>query len=338
MRLREIAIWTTCILLAACTGGRETPPEPTAEPAVAATTESQERVADVEQVFGDEVDEFLRTLDPQLRLQIDKKYEKQVEFFNEKLNYLGEAVKQASGQLQQELKTLYDMLEGQVQQLENTVDDLIMCQIPQWAEMNHRLLEELHRTNEAFASMINSHPEANVLGRRKKMAERKGIVTFKGEPMTLLGPDVGPGQPAPAFEVLDTDLNPVELQQFRGKVILISAVPSIDTPVCQAQTRRFNQEAADLGAVVLTISMDLPFAHKRFCAAEGIDSVMMLSDFRDSKFVDAYGVLVKELGLIARAVYVIDKSGKIVYRQIVPEITQEPDYEPALAAARQAMQ
>jgi thiol peroxidase len=168
------------------------------------------------------------------------------------------------------------------------------------------------------------------------MEQRDGIVTFKGKPMTLLGPDLREGTTAPGFTVMGMDLKPVGLSDYAGQVIVISAVPSVDTPICETQTRRFDQEAGRLKGQVLTISMDLPFAQKRFVESHGIRNISLVSDFKDKDFATKYGLLIKELGLIARSVFVINKEGLIVYRQIVDEMTREPNYEPALAAAREA--
>lgn len=171
------------------------------------------------------------------------------------------------------------------------------------------------------------------------MQERKGLVTIHGNPLTLVGPEVKPGQAAPEFTVLDNDLNPKGIKDYAGKVLVISAVPSLDTPVCDMETRRFNSEAANLGEAVqiLTISMDLPFAQKRWCGAAGVDKLATLSDHREASFGLAYGVLIKELRLLARAVFVVDKAGKVTYAQLVPEVTNEPDYAAVLAAARAAL-
>jgi thiol peroxidase len=167
-----------------------------------------------------------------------------------------------------------------------------------------------------------------------EMEERTGIITMKGNPLTLVGKELKEGVPAPDFEVLDNNLSPVKLSSFRGKVCVISSVPSLDTPVCDMETRRFNLEAGDLGADVqiLTISMDLPFAQKRWCGAAGVDKVVTLSDHRNASFGTAYGVLIKELRLLARAVFVLDREGIIRYIQTVKEITEEPDYESVLGA------
>lgn len=167
------------------------------------------------------------------------------------------------------------------------------------------------------------------------MQERTGIVTFKGNPFTLLGPEVKVGDKAPDFAVVDNGLQPVSLAAYAGKVKIISTVPSLDTPVCDSETRRFNQEAAGLpgDVVVLTVSLDLPFAQKRWCGAAGIDKVVTLSDYQNRSFAGAYGVLLKELKLLTRAVFVVDAADVIRYIQIVPEVTSEPDYAAAIAAA-----
>jgi thiol peroxidase len=161
------------------------------------------------------------------------------------------------------------------------------------------------------------------------MNERKGIVTMKGNPVTLVGTEVKVGDAAPDCIALDNDLNPVRLSSYGGKICVISCVPSLDTPVCDLETKVFNQEASRLGEniIILTVSMDLPFAQKRWCAAEGVDRVQTLSDHRDASFGTSFGVLVKELRLLARAVFVVDQDNIIQYVQIVSEITNEPNYE-----------
>ena len=164
-------------------------------------------------------------------------------------------------------------------------------------------------------------------------------VTFKGNPVTLVGPELKVGDAAPEFTVVDTSLTPVTLATYADKIKIISAVPSLDTPVCDTETRRFNQEAAGLPGevVLLTVSVDLPFAQKRWCGAAGIDKVITLSDYRDRSFGTAYGVLIDELKLLSRSVFVIDQKNTIRYIQHVPEVTQEPDYEAVLAAARELL-
>jgi len=164
------------------------------------------------------------------------------------------------------------------------------------------------------------------------MNERKGIITFQGNPLTLVGPELNTGDKAPDFVLLDGDLKECSLKDFAGTIKVISVTPSLDTPVCDMQARRFNQEASGLGKdiVVMNVSMDLPFAISRFCAAAGIERVRAFSDHRDASFGNAYGVLIKELRLLARAVFVIDKKDIVQYREIVPEITNLPDFDAAL--------
>jgi thioredoxin-dependent peroxiredoxin len=162
-------------------------------------------------------------------------------------------------------------------------------------------------------------------------------VTFKGNPVTLVGNEVKVGDTAPDFKVLANDLSEVTLADTKGYVRIISVVPSLDTGVCDAQTRRFNEEAAKLDNVkVLTISVDLPFAQKRWCGANGIENVQTLSDHRDVSFGQAYGVLIKELRLLARAVFVIDSNDKVTYVEYVDEVTNHPNYEAAIEAAKAA--
>jgi len=169
------------------------------------------------------------------------------------------------------------------------------------------------------------------------MQERDGLVTMKGNPITLMGTELQVGDGAPDFVVIDNDLNPVSFDSFRGKVCIISSVPSLDTPVCDMETRRFNDEAGRLGddVEILTISMDLPFAQKRWCGAAGVDRVQTLSDHRDAAFGQAYGVLIKGLRLLARAVFVVDKEGTIRYIELVKEIASEPDYDSVLTAVKE---
>ena len=168
------------------------------------------------------------------------------------------------------------------------------------------------------------------------MRERKGVITMKGNALTLVGNEVKVGEPAQDFEVIANDMSSVKLSSFKGKVCIICSVPSLDTSVCDIETRRFNEEAGKLGSdvVVLTISMDLPFAQKRWCGAAGVKYVQTLSDYRDASFGKAFGILIKELRLLARAVFVIDSKGIVRYIQIVPEIASEPDYEAALDAVK----
>ncbi|WP_102274269.1 thiol peroxidase [Cytobacillus massiliigabonensis] len=162
-------------------------------------------------------------------------------------------------------------------------------------------------------------------------------ITFKGNPVTLLGNEVKVGEKAPEFKVLANDLSEVTLADSKGQVRLISVVPSIDTGVCDAQTRRFNEEASKLGNVkILTVSVDLPFAQKRWCAAAGIENVQTVSDHRELSFGEAYGVAIQELRLLARAVFVVDSNDTVTYAEYVSEATDHPNYEAAIEAAKQA--
>ena len=169
--------------------------------------------------------------------------------------------------------------------------------------------------------------------------ERTGVVTLKGNPMTLIGPEIRVGDKAPDFSSLEALGSPVGLGDLEGKVKVFNVVVSVDTPVCDVQTKRFNQEAAELGddVEILTLSMDLPFALSRYCGAAGIDKVRTLSDYKDASFGEAYGVLIKEHRLLARAIFVVDKDDNVVYAEYVPEIATEPDYEPAINAVKEAL-
>ncbi len=169
--------------------------------------------------------------------------------------------------------------------------------------------------------------------------ERSGVVSRGVNPLTLLGPALAPGDRAPGFSALANDLSPKGLSDFSGKVLVLASVPSLDTPVCEIETKRFNKEAAALGpdVAIVTVSMDLPFAQKRFCAAEGIGAVTTLSDHRDADFGMKYGVLIKELRLLARAVFVADRKGVLTHVEIVPDISKEPDYDKVLAAVSAAL-
>lgn len=165
--------------------------------------------------------------------------------------------------------------------------------------------------------------------------ENTGVVTFKGKPVTLLGKIRQVGDQARDCTVVKNDMTTAKISDFKGKKILISVVPSLDTGVCDLQTRRFNTEASNLPNVqILTISMDLPFAQARWCGAAGVQNLVTLSDYRDADFGLTYGLLIKELRLLARAVIVIDEKGKIAYQEIVSEVTNHPDYDKALAAVK----
>ncbi|QAY66405.1 thiol peroxidase [Paenibacillus protaetiae] len=166
--------------------------------------------------------------------------------------------------------------------------------------------------------------------------ERTGVAAFKGNPLTLLGPALQVGDQAPDFSINKTLVDNVSLKDYAGKIKLISVVPSIDTGVCDAQTRRFNVEAGSLGdnVVVLTVSVDTPFAQSRWCGAAGVDKVELLSDFKGHTFGEAYGVYIKELGLDMRSIFVLDANDKIQYIEILSEMTEHPDYDKAIAAVK----
>ena len=168
------------------------------------------------------------------------------------------------------------------------------------------------------------------------MGERSGVITMKGQPLTLMGGEVKVGDQAPDFEVTANDLAPFKFSSLKGQICLIAAVPSLDTSVCDLETRRFNTDAANLGPDIqlLTISMDLPFAQKRWCGAAGVERVKTYSDHRLASFGLAYGVLIKELRLLARAVFVVDQGGIVQYAELVPELTNQPDYEAVLQAVK----
>ena len=167
------------------------------------------------------------------------------------------------------------------------------------------------------------------------MEKRNNEVTMKGNPITLMGPRLKAGDKAPEFTVLAPDMKPIKLFDFPDHVKIINVVPSIDTPVCDMQVRHFNKDAADLGdVVILSVSVDLPFALSRYCAANGIDAVKTTSDHRDLDFGLKYGFAIEELRILSRGVVVIGKDNKIAYIEYVPEVTSQPDYDAALAAAK----
>src|SRR5215472_16125238 len=167
--------------------------------------------------------------------------------------------------------------------------------------------------------------------------ERPGAATMKGNPLTLIGPELKPGDTAPDFSTVDNSLKPVTLNDTGTNVRIFSVVPSLDTPVCDLQTKRFNEEATKLPDVdIITVSMDLPFAQKRWCGAFGVDRVKMLSDHRSGSFGEAYGTLIKDLRIESRAIFVLDKDNLIRHAEYVKEVADHPDYDAALAAAKAA--
>lgn len=167
------------------------------------------------------------------------------------------------------------------------------------------------------------------------MQKRDNVTTFAGNPAVLVGTEVKVGETAPEFTAVKGDMSEFQLSQLKGKKVLISVVPSIDTGVCEAQTRRFNEEASKLeDTVILTISVDLPFAQKRFCAAEGIENLIMLSDYKHLDFAHKYGFELEGLRLLSRGIVVIDKDGVIRHVEYTPEVTNHPDYDKALEVVR----
>ena len=169
------------------------------------------------------------------------------------------------------------------------------------------------------------------------MEKRTGVITFAGGPLTLVGPEIKVGQQAPDFTVLNNELQPKTLADFEGKIKVISVFPSLDTGVCDAQTRWFNQDATKLSddVVVLTVSMDLPFAQARWCGAAGVENVITLSDHKDASFGQNYGFLIEELRLLARGVVVIDKNDKVTYVEMVPEVTNSVNFDGVIEAVKE---
>lgn len=160
--------------------------------------------------------------------------------------------------------------------------------------------------------------------------------SFKGTELALKGNELKVGDTLPAFTLTGNDMGDLKSQDFAGKKLLVSVIPSLDTPVCAIQTKRFNDEVAKLGGDValLTVSMDLPFAQKRWCGAEGVEAVVTASDYKYRAFGEAMGAFIPDWGLLSRAVFVADKNGKVVYSEYVPEVSTEPNYEAALAAIK----
>jgi len=168
------------------------------------------------------------------------------------------------------------------------------------------------------------------------MPEVANAVTMKGNPVTLVGDEIQIGQNAPDCTLVANDLSDFQLSSLKGKKVILSVVPSLDTAICDLQTKRFNQEASNLGddVAIVTISMDLPFAQKRWCGATGSDKIITVSDHRDAAFGEAYGLIVKGMRLLTRAIFVVDAEGNVQYKQIVPEITDEPNYDEVLEALK----
>jgi len=188
-----------------------------------------------------------------------------------------------------------------------------------------------------YRAAIEQAVKAN--NKEQSMSKPKTTVTMRGKPVELIGAPPRAGEKAPAFTAVANDMSSVNFPaDFSGKVTVIAAVPSLDTPVCDREGRRFNQEASDIGPDVriLVVSMDLPFAQQRWCGSAGIKNIQTVSDYRGGSFGRAYGVLMKDVNLLARSVFVVDRSGRVAYAQLVAEVADEPDYDAALAAARSA--
>lgn len=168
------------------------------------------------------------------------------------------------------------------------------------------------------------------------MKENKGAVTFMGAPLTLVGNLIEVGKKVPDVTLTDNELKPFKISSLLGKVCIVSSVPSLDTPVCDVETRRFNKEAENLGSDVhvLTVSMDLPFAQKRWCGATGAEMIQTVSDYKTAEFGEKWGLLIKELRLLARCVIVLDREGIIRYVDLVKEISEQPNFNDVLAAVR----
>ena len=260
------------------------------------------------------------------------------------------------GVLQEGEKTVREAM-GKAQEEISAIREKTNQTLMEWKEKAEaeykRLKEELEKKGQHWGDKVKDLEEYKKIA-EKKIAdlqakakeyvtravtgpeERRGLVTFKGGPMTLVGPEIKVGDKAPDFKVADNSLHAATLDSFRGKIKIITSVPSLDTPVCDMETRRFNEEAGKMpdNVVVLAVSMDLPFAQKRWCAAAGVEKVKTLSDYQGRSFGLAYGVLVKELQLLARAVFIVDDQDIVRYIEIVPEITKEPDYDRVLGAVK----
>lgn len=253
-------------------------------------------------------------------LELKNRAETEAQKWKVELETKGKALLEFKNKGEGETKRLREQLEEKVQSLRGK-----MTELDEYKKAAEGKLFELEAKVKEGAARFGA------IGK-----ERPGLVTVRGNPLTLLGPEVKVGDRAPDFRVLDGTLKVATLDAFRGKLKIISSVPSLDTPVCDAETHRFNEEAGKLpeNVAVLTLSMDLPFAQSRWCAAAGVEKVKTFSDFRDRSFGEAYGVLIKETGLLARAVFLVDDQNIVRYVELVPELTKEPDYERILSTVR----
>ena len=253
-------------------------------------------------------------------LELKNRAEAEAQKWKEEMETKGKILLELKNKAEEEMGRLREQLGEKIQSLRGKTAEL-----DEYKKAAEGKLFELEAKVKEYAARFG------VVGKA-----RPGLVTVRGNPLTLLGSEVKVGDRAPDFRVLDGALKLATLDTFRGKLKIISSVPSLDTPVCDAETHRFNEEAGKLpeNVVVLTISMDLPFAQSRWCAAAGVDKVKTFSDFRDRSFGEAYGVLIKETGLLARAVFIIDDQNIVRYLELVPELTQEPDYGRILSTVR----
>jgi len=253
-------------------------------------------------------------------LELKNRAEAEAQKWKEELESKGKVVSELKSKAEGETKRLREQLEEKIQALRGKTVEL-----DEYKKSAEGKLFELQAKVKEYAAKYGLVAK-----------ERPGLVTGRGNPLTLLGQEVNVGEAAPDFRVLDGAMKVVTLDSFRGKFKIITSVPSLDTPVCDAETHRFNVEAGKLpeNVVVLTISMDLPFAQSRWCAAAGVEKVKTFSDYRDRSFGQAYGVLIKETGLLARAVFIVDDRNIVRYVELVPELTKEPEYDRILSTVR----
>jgi thiol peroxidase len=247
----------------------------------------------------------------------------------EAIDQAGKEISEFKDKTSQSLLELKEKAEGEAKKVREELDAKGQALRKKVTE-----LDQYKKTAEGKISELQAKVKEFVGKLMPAEKERPGLVTFKGNPLTLLGQEVKVGDRAPNFKVVDKAMQPATLESFTGKVKIITAVPSLDTPVCDMETRRFNEEAGKLPekVAILTISMDLPFAQARWCAAAGVEKVQTFSDYRDCSFGLTYGVLLKELKLLARSVFIVDDQDVIRYVELVPEIAQQPDYDRILSS------
>ncbi len=260
-----------------------------------------------------------------------QKAQEELAAFKEKAEAKAKELKQEIDEKRKAFQELQKKTEGEIKKLKEEAAAKAKALTGKIAEF-----ESYKKSAEKKISELEAKAKEYMAKIKPAEKERTGLITSKGNPLTLLGEEVKVGDKAPDFKVLDNSMQPVSLAAFQGKVKIITSVPSLDTPVCSMETRRFNEEAGKLPdkVIVLTISMDLPFAQARWCAAAGVEKVKTFSDYRERSFGLAYGVLIKELLLLARAVFIVDDQDIVRYVELVPEITQEPEYARILNAVQ----